>query len=102
MQPLARHHLRTRGKSDTGATREIGAVRRVLVWAPPDEPRRMPEAPAVQSAEVDLTDEGGRKRNPRIKPLVLPVICLKRECLRRVFLASVRLRVIQGIGCRDP
>src|SRR5712692_4985018 len=32
----------------------------------------MPEAPAVQSAEVYLTDEGGRKRNPRIKPLVLP------------------------------
>src|SRR5712692_9008924 len=70
MQPLARHHLRTRGKSDTGATREIGAVRGVLVWAPPDEARRMPEAPAVQSAEVDLTDEGGREGNPRIKALV--------------------------------
>ena len=50
----------------------IGAVRGVLVWAPPDEARRMPEAPAVQSAEVELTDEGGRKPNPRIKPLVLP------------------------------
>src|SRR6266852_3990430 len=52
----------------------IGAVRGVLVWAPPDEPRRMPEAPAVQSAEVDLTDEGGREGNPRIKALVLPAL----------------------------
>src|SRR6266849_7609531 len=80
VQPYA-IRLPARGKAKgRGYARErVGGVEarnrcspRVLVWAPPDEPRRMPEAPAVQSAEVELTDEGGRKRNPRIKALVLP------------------------------